>query len=464
MNPLLNNMKTVNSTNTNNNECMQFINEENVFNRKDNGSTLEELFDAQLKQLPFNENVYHNVSDFITDDNKSADFLNSFYYNEKLFPKQDNDSTITKGRARHSAISFLLGLCIGDFCKLFGNCSAIFNDMQCDYMHINEPYINYKLWMCTATNHDYGYYSELVKQQKALNELAIKYDLFDDTLDWNENILKCFEQQYPKVLKNSYQNIKDYYIYSQIYHLKENSDEKSDHGILGGVLLYDRFLRKHCKNIKNIDASTLSFSGILNKLSYRDVLYYKASCLTICQHNIFKSNNSNSDLLYGNKLSHLFHNGGYFIGRNHPLLLLLSLVDTIECVKRFSRKESASNYFQTLTILKSIRLSVNKQKIVVDFTDLANKIYHAKNESKLLQELNKHVNAIIEMQDWACLNVKQTKKWEVDTPENKGGYKLIKENYMLTITYKEKNDIKIKSANDSTYQNCLKKQFASDPQ
>ena len=356
---LLKNMKAVNKKNNIDNECVLFLNDENIFGCENNGSTLEELFDAQLKQLPFNENVYHNVSDFITDDNKSADFLNSFYYNEKLFPKQGNDSMITKGRARHSAISFLLGLCIGDFCKLFGNCSAIFNDTQGDYIQINEPYINYKLWMCTATNHDYGYYSELVKQQKALDKLPIKYNLFDDSLDWNENILKCFEQQYPKVLKNSYQNIKDYYVYSQKYHLKEDSDEKSDHGILGGVLLYDRFLRKNCEDIKNINASKLSFSGILNELSYRDVLYYKASCLTICQHNIFKSDGPSSDLSYGNKLSHLFHNGGYFIGRNHPLLLLLSLVDTIECVKRFSRKESSSNYFQTLTISIRFLLFLN---------------------------------------------------------------------------------------------------------
>lgn len=440
-------MNTVNNTNMINDTSRYSFNNTDITDTINDAHTLKELFDEQLVHLsPFGTTCY-DVADFIKNDNKSKDFLNSFNYNKKLFPSDEgNNIKITKGRARHSAISLLLGLCIGDFCNLFCDCSSIFNDDLICYLYVNEPYINYKLWMCTATNHDYGYFSSYVTQMKKLNELPIKYDLFDDSLDWGKDFFTNFEQTYPRILKNSYQQIKDYYLYSQNYHRKDNSLEKSDHGIIGGVLLYNRFVRNNIDNIKNTSASSLSFSRISDDITYRDILYYKASCLTICQHNIFKSKNSHSDKLYTKKLSHLHHNRGYYIGRKHPLLLLLSLVDTIECVKTFSQKESESQYFQTLTILNSVRLYSDKQKIIIDFSDLATKIYKDKPNSGLLTELDKHIKSIIGMSNWTCLDVKQFSK-SVYKNEiaaiNNNQNKKEKGNYILIITYKERNNSEI---------------------
>lgn len=178
-------MNTVNNKNIINDTSRYSFNNTDITDTINDAHTLKELFDEQLVHLSPFETTFYDVADFITKDNKSKDFLNSFIYNKKLFPHDEGYNVkITKGRARHSAISFLLGLCIGDFCDLFGYCSSIFNDNLISYLYVNEPYINYKLWMCTATNHDYGYYSSYVKQTKKLNELPIKYDLFDDSVNW----------------------------------------------------------------------------------------------------------------------------------------------------------------------------------------------------------------------------------------------------------------------------------------
>lgn len=128
------------------------------------------------------------------------------------------------------------------------------------------------------------------------------------------------------------------------------------------------------------------------------------------------------------------------------MLLLLSLVDTIECVKTFSKKESEVSYFQTLTILNSVRLYSDKQKIIIDFSELATKIYKDKPKSGLLTELDKHIKSIIGMSNWTCLDVKQFSKSVYKnkiTAINNNQNKMEKGNYILIITYKERSNSEI---------------------
>ena len=73
----------------------------------------------------------------------------------------------------------------------------------------------------------------------------------------------------------------------------------------------------------------------------------------------------------------LGHDSSFRINRKTPLLLLLSLVDTIECVKKFGKKDQEDNgnkSFEALTVLKSIFVFSDKEKIEIDLSEFAKKM------------------------------------------------------------------------------------------
>ncbi len=209
--------------------------------------SLLELLNIELEHFPNYKRVgYSSVLELITDDEVAAEFINHLNYEDKKVFELKNTIPISQGRARHSVISFLLGLVIGKFKGLFGSLSSAFNDNTVQYIEeISEPYIEYWLWMLVSTNHDYGYYSKYVSQKIDLSDIEVKYDLFYDDNSIPYEPLHNFEEKYPKVLKLPYEKIKKYFDYSKFYHEKEGDHEElCDHGILGGVLIYDKAVSK----------------------------------------------------------------------------------------------------------------------------------------------------------------------------------------------------------------------------
>ena len=343
-----------------------------------NGSTylknmsLLEAFDIALESFPnYRTAKYKSLKDFITDDNKSAEFINNIVYDgEKVFDL-NNAMKVSHGRARHSVLSFLYGLCLGKFMGLFGSISGVFNDDRASYINdeIGEPYINHWLWLITSTNHDYGYYSKFLKDAIDLGKLGLSNNLLEDSHSSNYNNLNDFSNKFTKVFKNTYQQIINYYKYSIYYHsFREDDEEKCDHGVLGAVLIYDRVARKLKNATNSIEYST---SDMNRNESYKDILFYKAACLTIAQHNVFKSNDLKTDEIYKEyNLNHLLSNSDYCIGMDTPLLALLSLVDTIECVKKFSKSETEEHFLQTITVLEKINIDVKENEIIIDYHNL----------------------------------------------------------------------------------------------
>ncbi len=365
--------------------------------------TLYELFNEELSHFPNNKaRVYESIDDFITNDKKAAEFINTINYGDSDLFKEDNinNSIISQGRARHAVISLFLGMVLGKLKGLFKNYISILNVDSVDYIKFADTYIVYKLWMLTAINHDYGYHINYIHKKIDIDDLPISYNLFDDNIHYDYEPLINYKEKYPEVLKNTYDQIKEYYNYAHRFHKHRGDEEKNDHGILGALLLYDRISKKNNKELRK---SKLSYHYMNNNFDYKDMLFYKTACLTIAQHNIFKSDNEERDKCYGEALSHLYHDANYYVDEKHKLLYLLSLVDTVECIKTFSKSESSSEYFHTLTVLKNVELLVTEDEIVIDFGKLYDKI--KKDKEELLPVLESHIDGIMKLNTWTSFKV-----------------------------------------------------------
>lgn len=74
------------------------------------------------------------------------------------------------------------------------------------------------------------------------------------------------------------------------------------------------------------------------RLARTEPLLYKTACLIAAQHNIFKSENLESDTTYKEYgLNSLLSTTPIAVSNANPLLYLLSVVDTIECSKRYEK-------------------------------------------------------------------------------------------------------------------------------
>jgi hypothetical protein len=366
------------------------------------------LFDEALRKVSaFKEKEYASVLDFLTDDKKSAKFINDISFEgEYLFGVNETIETAI-GRARHSVISHLLGIVLGDFCGLYDTlCETLKSPTTIALVSQNKDFINFLLWAITSQNHDYGYYSNYISRKVDISDLKLKFNLLsDDNLLDSKYLYGAFGDNYAGILKNNYVQINNYYSYSQFFHEETKSQEKNDHGILGALLLYDRISRlvfDEYQNSENKPSISIPY-GLTT-------LIHKVACLTISQHNIFKSDTSYRDKIYKRfNLTHLLHNSDYYIGITSPILLLMSLVDSIEMTKCLSRKENDDKYLRTETVLKSMKVYVDLNNIYLDFRDLM-EVVKAKNDVNLLNSFNRYLKNINDLSKWMNLNVKSKKK------------------------------------------------------
>lgn len=348
--------------------------------------SLYDLINAELKELSTKiKTRYDKLDLFITDDKQSADFINSLAeYNEYESPDKNSQLyQIAQGRARHSAVTFLTGLVFKKFGGIYDNIDNV----------LNRHGSAFKLWLMTSLNHDIGYTSEYIKKEKLkYNETFKNYYLLADKYDKMPE-LDNFCNNYPNSIVYTYQEIENYDNYARDYHKDNNDGRRLDHGILGGIILFSRLIGRH---IKNTEESKSSQNDI-------DTIIIKASALTIAQHNIYKSNKKDTDIIYmDKKLNRLLSTSDLVIDKNHALLLLLSLVDTIECVKKYSKKENETNSMQTLTVLKNIKVDVSENEIIIDYSDLSAKEKDTRNNDNICKSIIDNIN---NLKYWTCFNV-----------------------------------------------------------
>ena len=354
-----------------------------------NTETLYTLMDNQLRRLDVPEE-YQSIEKFIESDDTCVAFIQYILHDDEFRePEPGSDLyKFAKARARHSVITFLMGLVLANFAGITQNISEHIAELT-KHTHTEKGNSYLKAWMITSLYHDKGYYSKYLSNDKLdYTKTFTHYLLTDYYKDQKLFYLNDFAKFHSSFFAHSYEHIVSYDQYARGYHAqKKDNFERLDHGILGGILVFNDLVRKALKTQK-YDI---------------DFLLVKACCITIAQHNIFKSNSAVQDMAYPTDLSYLYHDSPFRINIDTPLLLFLCLVDTLECVKKFSKEENEKSSLQTKTVLSSIALTVEEDKICINLSKLRKRINDKKNPT-FSDTYVGYRKSVAELHTWTAFN------------------------------------------------------------
>ena len=261
-------------------------------------------------------------------------------------------------------MAFGLGLVFADFCNIKHKIAVQHHYFKDDIEYEVFRYI----WIAVSFFHDYGY---LVSRKKYgdiddINKIKVDYNIFKSSA----------KSRYDKSLYIQY--------YKEMYKKNKGSIEIGDHGVLGGYLLYD----------------------IINR--YENTPYSADDiCYRIMEHNIWKKD---KDYSHDNPYFQIGKTSFEKIGIDESLLFLLSIVDTVEPTKKYSKyKDVEANnykYIYPKTIADKILCNVDENKIEIDVSQVANEI---KNRNKDLK-INDWIESVYKMQEWIKVEIEYNKK------------------------------------------------------
>ena len=278
------------------------------------------------------------------------------------------DTKIPENKLRdiHSISTFFLGILLEPICKI--------PELKPDFRY---------LWFIACLYHDYGYFIEKEKNKYPPRKTSLSKLLSD--LGIKQNLLKIdFKSLY------SIETIKKYNDYCR----KEY--DFINHGIIGGLLLYDRLMKNFEKNKQNallqnpnLDCNDFVYKNLHWSNSHED--FYKLVASSIISHNIWLAWDDNNKKKYkDNNLDYLIiDNPNQRIScESDPFLFLLLLADTIEPIKFFTQ-------YKHSCILENLHIDINtKNEIIISVVD------------NCLQFQN-WFDKIIDLKNWAKVSVEQ---------------------------------------------------------
>lgn len=377
---------------------------------------------------------WRNIGDFMCDKEKCLRLIYHYLDVNNIYQQQDLN-WYNSYRSQHILFTFLLGLGISNRYNLLQGVNTI-NMMPDEY-----------LWMLTSIVHDYGYLKQGLGELPELCDIDGKYYLLsDDSKAWQLDETNRYSQNYPKYLTYTYDTISNYYNYRRIQlnkHPDNKDNETVDHGIFGACKCYEEYCdffienlyRQYCvsSNDKENDVRICEYNSVrinpnqhIVRLARTEPVLYKTACLIAAQHNMFRSNGPASDYEYSKYgLSALLSSSPIAVTIDNPLLYLLSIVDTIECTKRFSRNSSCNGLFlhpsrlSVKTILQNIDIELDDDGIIVDYSKLEskirknNKFFLLKNDwnREMLKLLEHHVSNVAGMQTWIKCKTEQVNSY-----------------------------------------------------
>lgn len=259
--------------------------------------------------------------DTLCDKEKAYNFIKGYFEyggKEALFndPYLNRNAEIVKERAPHIISTYLLGIIIAES---FG----------IDIEELDSNNVNFKyLWFLACLYHDIGY---IYEKKRCCKHLKMLQEGGLGAIQEICNIKYLYSREfitYPK----EYVNI---YLSYRAKGLKKKTGS-IDHGIVGGLLLYDR-LRKSFETAwskayrlnKNVSREDFYYNGL--HFSNKHYNYYAIAADAVIAHNIWL-NTLNDYLSQEGKKPCKERK----IKRNNIIAFILAIADTVEPIKRFN--------------------------------------------------------------------------------------------------------------------------------
>lgn len=288
--------------------------------------TLKKLYKDIIEDpdrwLYYHSNQPRLKYEMLFDETASYDFIIKYFRcggKEKVFeddPYIIKNEFVLKERSPHIVSTFLLGILIA-------------KNLKIDINTNNNDNINFKyLWFLACLYHDIGYVYEndnncmnlRMVQKKGLNALK---DICNIKCLRNNELFKTYKKE----------NI-DLYLSNRAICSSGNIG-KIDHGIVGGLLLYDRLKKNFYEARKKANKNDPNFSKDkfeYNELNYSKTHfeYYAEAADAIIAHNIW-IHTLNEYLTKNNKVPL----EGNKIDKNNKIAFILALADTLEPIKKY---------------------------------------------------------------------------------------------------------------------------------
>lgn len=312
---------------------------------------------------------------------KAYNFIKKYFEisgKEKVFDLDFLEQYEENGKHIHTVSLFLLGLLLKD-------CSNSY------VKEIQDKTFSY-IWFLVCLYHDIAIVEEnkIDKINKYANSLEyflgdynIKYDVFNH--NWKAG----------KPFKYSENLVKNYFKYRL-------DDNKIDHGIIGGYLLYDR-LRKNYdikykesiqQNYDKFDTTDLQW-----EIKHHD--YYAIASHVIIEHNMWFASDDNtkekykkyglSDLIINNDEKNIINI------LDNSLLFYFGLLDSIEPTKVFVN-------YNANVILKKISIEFSNNCLNITFDEELTKTEEFKRYKKNVYDTEKWLNVEVKPLNRRCAN------------------------------------------------------------
>lgn len=295
-------------------------------------------------------------------------------------------------RFNHLLLTFALGLYIAKFDGLKDKIEKAYGRF-----YKIEKNVFFKTWLIVSLFHDYGYFLfDKYPMIRSLNEFGVLHNILFDNEE-NESMKMFFPKENNNRCRYSSEVVEEYFCSSCSAYENDKSKifnrEPFDHGIGGGFVLYDELLKdKTEKNLYETGWDLHNFNEFASDI-----------CFKIIEHNIWTIDLHDEyfkPYYESPKLKPIRKSEFKKISDNEePLLYLLSLVDTIEFVKKLDNK-SVSNGEETtsnprpLTICKKIGIYVSKNQLKLTFKDVPS-----------FNRKNSWINGIKRLKDWVDVGV-----------------------------------------------------------
>lgn len=241
---------------------------------------------------------------FENEDNARRFIEHYFQAGNKLSIFSSTSSYGMENRWRHTLSVFLLGIALSDALGII---------IAEEDEHHNKPHLYH--WFLTCLYHDYGYTIEGNSRKYPPSELSI-HKLFKDKLDGKQYLrLKQDNGEFSDTIRWKY------------YDFCRNRRGFINHGIIGGLMLYDQ-LSGHLDKVLHDHGGEKEFTDATTNLHY-SISHKKDFALcadAIIAHNIWFNVSPIKELQLSGKDKHTYKNW---------LTALLVFCDTIEPLKAF---------------------------------------------------------------------------------------------------------------------------------